>query len=138
MNLTTRVLPLMLLLLFSSAAMAQSDEALPEWDRLTHAQRETLVAPVRERWNAESPEQRVRMLQHAQRWKAMTPAQRRDARRGMHRFGDMSPQRRQEARALFEKMRTLEPQARAELRQRWQQMSPEERREWMQEQATPP
>ena len=135
MNLLTRALPLMLLLL-SSAAMAQSDDALPDWDRLTPTQREALVAPVRERWNAE-PTQRARMLRNAQRWKAMTPGQRREARQGMHRFRDMSPQRRQEARALFEKMRALEPQERAQLRERWQTMSPEERKQWMQHNATP-
>jgi len=136
MNLLTRALPL-LVLLVASAAMAQSDgEALPDWERLSPAQREALVAPVRERWNAE-PAQRARMLRHAQRWKALTPEQRLEARRGMHRFRDMTPQRRQEARALFEKMRALEPQEREDLRVRWQKMSPEERTQWMQRNPTP-
>ncbi len=135
MTLLTRAFPLMFLLL-SSAAMAQSDDALPDWDRLTAAQREALIAPVRERWNAE-PAQRARMLRNAQRWKTMTPDQRREARQGMHRFRDMSPQRRQEARALFEETRALEPQERAKLRERWKRMSPEERRQWMQQNAAP-
>ena len=41
--------------------------SLPDWDRLSPAQREAIVAVVRERWNG-NPGQRARMLQHAWAW----------------------------------------------------------------------
>lgn len=68
MKSTSRAL-LLLLMLAAVPALAQSGppNALPEWDRLTPAQRDELVAPLRERWNSE-PQQRTRMLRHAQRW----------------------------------------------------------------------
>src|SRR5690606_3598658 len=40
---------------------------LPQWDQLSEAQRATLIAPVRERWDAE-PGQREAMLERARRW----------------------------------------------------------------------
>jgi hypothetical protein len=81
------LLALALLLAAVSPATASEQATtapLPTWDKLTPAQRETLIAPLRERWNAE-PESRQRLLDHASRWKAMTPEQRKRARHGMHR-----------------------------------------------------
>lgn len=125
-----------LMVLACAPALAQPSQptALPAWDQLTAAQRETLVAPLRERWNTE-PEQRARMLRHSQRWKAMTPEQRRAAHSGMRRFQGMSPQHRTEAKALFDTMRSLPPAERVRLRQQWKQMTPQQRREWVQAQA---
>ena len=60
-----------------AGAPARSATALPEWDKLTPAQREAVIAVVRERWNSK-PGERERMLQHAQRWRQMTPEQRRE------------------------------------------------------------
>lgn len=108
---------------------------LPSWDKLTPAQRETLIAPVRERWNAE-PESRHRMLNHATRWQAMTPEQRKRARHGMHRWQEMRPEQREEMRALFARMRTLDPEGRQALKAKWRQMTPEQRAEWVK--ANPP
>lgn len=118
-----------------AGASGQAGAPLPAWDKLTPAQRETLIAPIRERWNAE-PENRPRMLHHAERWKAMTPEQRKRARHGMHRWQEMPPAQREQMRALFEKMRTLDPEARAALKARWRQMTPEQRAEWLK--ANPP
>jgi Protein of unknown function (DUF3106) len=42
----------------------------PEWERLSPAQREAVIAVVRDRWNS-NPRQRARMLQHAERWQRM-------------------------------------------------------------------
>lgn len=115
-------------------ALAQSGTStiLPEWDQLSEQQRDALLAPVRDRWNHE-PSQRSRMLEHAQRWQSMTPEQRQEARKGMRRFSNMEPQQRQEARALFARMRTLDPAQREKLREQWKQMTPEQRRQWVEQ-----
>lgn len=121
------------LLLMAGNALAQSapPPSLPDWDKLTPQQREALVAPVRERWNAD-PTERARMLEHAQRWKTMTPEQRKQARKGMRRFEGMNHQQREEARALFQHMKGLSPEQRDRLRNDWKKMTPEQRRIWVQ------
>lgn len=134
---TTASLSLTLgLLLIAGNALAQSSPAppLPDWDKLTPQQREALIAPVRERWNAD-PGERPRMLEHAKRWKTMTPEERRQARKGMRRFEGMNPQQREEARALFVRMKELNPQQREQLRGEWKKMTPEQRRTWVQKNA---
>ena len=127
--------PLLLGLLFAAGgAFAQTAPTppLPEWDKLSPQQREALIAPVRERWNSEV-EQRPRLLEHAQRWNRMTPEQRKQAHKGMRRFEGMNPHQREEARALFERMQHMTPEARKQLREEWQQMTPEQRRAWVQQ-----
>ena len=124
------------LLLLAGNALAQSTPAqpLPEWEKLTSQQREALIAPVRERWNSD-PDDRPRMLEHAQRWKSMTPEQRRQARKGMRRFEGMNPHQREEARVLFLRMKDLPPEQRKKLREDWKNMTPEQRRVWIQKNA---
>ena len=124
---------LLSLLLLSGQVLAQSQPAatLPEWDKLTPQQREALIAPVRERWNSE-PAERARMLERAQHWKSFSPHERGQARKGMRRFENMTPQQREEARALFERMRQMPPEERKKLREEWSQMTPEQRRAWVQ------
>ncbi len=109
---------------------AQNAPQPPEWERLSPAQREAIVAVVRERWNS-NPRERGRMLEHAERWQRMTPEQRRSAEEGKRRWEQMSPEQRKEARAAFERGRGLPPAERAELRERLKAMTPEERREWL-------
>lgn len=109
---------------------------LPAWEQLDAAQREALIAPVRDRWNAE-PDKRTRMLRHAQRWQHMTPEQRRDAHHGMERWQDMSPEHRDEARALYRHLRALPPAERDALRAHWRTMTPEQRRSWLQDNPAP-
>ena len=109
---------------------AQNAPQPPEWERLSSAQRDAIIAVVRERWNS-NPRERGRMLQHAERWQRMTPEQRRSAEEGKRRWEQMSPQQRKEARAAFELGRGLPPAERAELRERLKAMTPEERREWL-------
>lgn len=124
---------LLSLLLLSGQVLAQSQPAttLPEWDKLTPQQREALIAPVRERWNSE-PAERARMLERAQHWKSFSPHERGQARKGMRRFENMTPQQREEARALFDRMRQMPPEDRKKLREEWSQMTPEQRRTWVQ------
>lgn len=123
------------LLLICASAPAAAQQQLPEWDQLTPAQRETLIAPLRDRWNA-SPERRQRSYDHARSWQQMTPEQREQARRGMHRFENMSPGQRRDAQALFDKMRGMDKDQRQQLREQWNKMSVEQRRQWVE--ANPP
>jgi hypothetical protein len=120
---------------FIGAAQAQDTShpstPLPAWEQMTPAQREELIAPMRDRWNRAPQEDRQRMFDHARRWRMMTPEQRREARKGMHRWEKMDPQKREQARALFERMRTMNPEQRKALRAQWQSMSPEQRRQWI-------
>ena len=111
-------------------AATATTTAMPAWEQLTQAQRDLLVAPIRERWNG-NPDERARMYQHAQRWQQMTPAQRGRARHGMRRWEHMDPRKREEMRALFEKMRTMTPQQRHALRDQWHAMTAEQREAWM-------
>lgn len=124
------------LVLLGSAlpARAQVDPALPDWDHLSTAQRELIVAPTRERWNT-SPDDRPRMLHHAERWRAMTPQQRAQARHGLDRFQTMTPEQREQARAAFEQFRGMAPQDRHALRQKLRAMTPEQRDAWLKSHA---
>lgn len=120
---------------FAGAANAQTAAPLPAWEQLTPTQRELLIAPIRERWNA-NPAGRTRIYEHAQRWQSMTPEQRTRARHGLHRWERMDPAQREQMRALFEKMRSMTPAQRSTLRDQWHTMTPEQRRAWVQ--ANPP
>lgn len=102
----------------------------PQWEQLSPAQREMVIAVLRDRWN-DNPRDRARMLKHAERWKTMTPEQRRKAHRGMHRWASMKPEERQRMRALYDESKGMSPQEREALRQKLQAMTPEQRREWL-------
>ena len=112
-------------LLWTGQALAQQaapSAPLPEWEKLTPQQRETLIAPLRDRWNGD-PQGRPRMMEHGRRWQQMTPEQRAQARRGMHRFEHMNPEQRDRARALFLRMREMPPEQREKLRDDWKKMT---------------
>ncbi len=110
--------------------IAQGPGTMPTWDALNQQQRDSLVAPLRDRWDA-NPEQRPEMLQRAERWQQMTPEQRRQGRKGMQRWKDMSPEARDQMRALHGTLRALPDAERAALRERWKAMTPEQRRAWV-------
>lgn len=128
---------LLLASLWATPAFAQETArpAHPEWEQLSTAERDLLVAPVRERWNG-NPDQRARMLEHARRWQAMTPEQRQRAHHGMKRWSHMDAEKRAEARALFGRMRHMSPEQRKALREQWHAMTPEQRKAWIE--ANPP
>ncbi len=135
-----RAIPILAIALFvllpcaASASPPQPAEdasaAMPEWEQLTPAQRETLIAPLRARWD-DNPGHRTRMYRHAQRWQDMTPEQRERAHRGMKRWKHMAPEQQAQARALFGTMRTMTPEQRDALRRQWHDMTPEQRRLWV-------
>ena len=110
-------------------ATVATPAALPNWDRLSSAQREQLIAPVRQRWEAE-PAQRARMLERAGDWQRMTPDQRQRAHRGVKRWEHLNPEQRAQMRALFGQMHGLSPERRSALKAQWRQMTPEQRRVW--------
>ncbi|MEN5426058.1 DUF3106 domain-containing protein [Stenotrophomonas pennii] len=136
--LPSRLLPVLLALLSVGGAAFAQEAAPPAWEQLTPAQRDALVAPLRDRWNSAPPAHRQRMLQHGQRWQSMTPEQRDQARKGMRRFDGMTPEQREQARALFAKMRGMTPEQRTELRARWGTMSNDQRRQWVRDTPPPP
>ena len=111
-------------------------DAMPAWDQLTPAQRELLIAPVRDRWNRE-PEKRERFMEYAKRWKAMPQPQRERARHGMQRWEGMTPEQREQARALFHAVRGLDKDARGEFMEKWRQMTPQQRTDWVKTHPAP-
>ena len=115
---------------------ADAAAPLPAWEQLTPAQREQLIAPVRERWNAE-PAQRARMLAHAERWRQLTPEQRKRAHRGVDRWQHMPPEQREQMRAVFAHVRALPETERRAFMARWQAMTPEQKRAWAQAHPAP-
>lgn len=132
---TRLFLPILCLgLLWAGQALAQSTAPanLPEWEKLTPQQRETLIAPIRDRWNGD-PGGRARMFEHGRRWQQMTPEQRAQARRGMKRFEHMNPDQRERAKALFFQMREMSPEQREKLGEEWKRMTPEQRRAWLEQ-----
>ena len=132
------LLPYLLLplLLLCASAPAVAQQQLPEWAQLTPAQRETLSAPIRDRWNA-SPERRQRSYEHARSWQQMTPEQREQARRGMHRFENMSPDQRRDAQALFDKMRGMDKDQRKAFMAQWRQKTPQQKTDWLKAHPAP-
>ena len=133
------ILALALAMLLPCTAMASPPQPAqdttatrPAWDDLTAQQRETLIAPLRARWD-DNPDQRDRMYEHAQRWQHMTPDQRKRAHRGMNRWKHMGPEQREQARALFGKMRGMSKEDRDALRSQWHDMTQEQRRQWVEQ-----
>ena len=129
-----RLLLALVLLLVPAFAMAQDKpvaaQPLPEWDQLTSAQRDELIAPLRDRWN-NSPDERTRMYERAKRWKAMPVDTRQRARHGMQRWEKMSPEQRQHAQALFHAMGHMDEGERKDFLAKWHAMTPQQRNDWV-------
>lgn len=142
--------------LLSGTAFAQraAEPPLPAWEQLSQAERDALVAPMRERWDA-NPDERARMMERARRWHAMPPGLRDRAHRGMKRWERMDPAKRAEMQALFQRtrdmprqqkretyalyhaMRGMTPAQRDTLKQQWAAMTGEQRAQWMRDNAPP-
>ena len=122
----------------ATAPPASTQPAPPAWEQLSNADRETLIAPLRDRWNSADADKRQHMLAHAREWRTMTPEQRRAAHDGMKRWSNLSPEQRDHARALFQQMRTMDPDQRRALREQWRSMTPEERKAWIDAHPVPP
>lgn len=130
-------------LLLSGAALVpasaqQASAPLADWESLTPAQRDTLVGPLRTRWDEASPEERTRLWQHAHRWQSLTPEQRSAARKGAQRWEHMSPHKRDRAMRMFNITRSMTDEQRRAFKQQWRQMTPEQRRAWLDRHSPPP
>ena len=138
MNRTIRA-AVLALALWPAFAFAQAQPAAvqyPEWEQLTPAQRDALIAPLRERWNS-NPGERARMIERAQRWKTMPRDQRDRARHGMQRWEHMSPEQRTEARALFHAMRDMDKDQRKAFLADWRQRTPQQKADWLKAHPAP-
>ena len=138
MNRTIR-LTILALALWPAFAFAQSaavPNQYPEWDQLTQAQRDALVAPLRERWNRNTDE-RARMAERAQRWQSMPRDQRERAGHGMQRWEHMTPEQRSEARALFHAMRGMDKDQRKAFMAQWRQKTPQQKTDWLKAHPAP-
>ncbi len=132
------LLPLALAIALPAAAQsATGDAQLPAWEQLTDAQREALIAPIRQRWN-DHPDKRGHMLAHAERWRDMGPEQRERARHGAERWRQLDPEKREAMRALYARMHALPEAERQALREQWGKMTPEQRRAWVKANPAPP
>ena len=129
-----RPLLVLVLLLAPMFAMAQEKPAttppLPEWNQLTSAQRDVLIAPLRDRWNS-SPDERTRLYERARRWKSMPTDTRQRAHHGMQRWEKMSPEQRQHAQVLFHAMRDMDKAEREAFLSKWRAMTPQQRNDWV-------
>ncbi len=134
-----RLVLALFLLVAPTLAMAQDKPAatpLPEWDQLTTAQRDELIAPLRERWNS-SPDERTRLYERALRWKTMPTDTRQRAHHGMQRWEKMSPEQRQYAQALFHAMRNMDKAEREAFLAKWRAMTPQQHSAWVKAHPAP-
>lgn len=113
-------------------AQSSASKPLPAWEQLTPEQRDLLIAPIRERWNT-NPDNRARFYGNAQSWRQLNPQQRSSAHNGQRRWEQMEPEKREQMRALYHQMRNLSTEQRDALTRQWGEMSPEQRRAWVQE-----
>lgn len=107
--------------------------AVPDWAQLTPAQQQAL-APLRETWDTLPASRRVMALERAERrarWEAMTPEQRERMREGMRNYRDLPPPLREKMRESMRALHALPDAERKALRARWRQLSPEQRRAWL-------
>ena len=132
-------LAVLVLALLPALAFAQQQSTTtqyPEWDQLSQAQRDAIIAPLRERWNA-NPGERATMVERANRWQAMPRDQRDRARHGMQRWEHMSPEKRNEARALYHAMRGMDKERREAFLSDWRKKSPQQKAEWLKAHPAP-
>jgi len=125
-------------LLLATAISAYAQTPLPDWEHLTAEQREHLTAPLRDRWDSASPEQRARMLARAGRWQQMAPEERTRISATIGRWQNLPPGRRHELHALFHHLRTLGESERDAFMARWTAMSAEQREQWARAHPAPP
>lgn len=108
--------------------------SVPSWDELNPSQQQAL-GRLRAEWDQLPASRRVRALEWVERkarWDAMTPEQREKLRAGARNFRDLPPELREKMRASLRAMQALPEDERRALRQRWHELSPEQRRAWLQ------
>lgn len=107
--------------------------SVPTWAQLSPDQQKAL-ASMQARWDEMPASRRVmalERLERRQRWEAMTPEQREKIREGMRNFHDLPPEMKDRMRASMQALRALPEDQRRTLFERWRQLSPEQRRAWL-------
>lgn len=106
---------------------------VPAWSELSPAQQQQLEH-LRTTWDNLPASRRVHALERLERharWEAMTPEQRERLREGARNFHDLPPELRAKMRASLQATRALPDDERRRLFERWHQLSPEQRRTWL-------
>ena len=101
------------------------------WDSLAPDKQQAL-ARGSQRWIGMSPEQRAGAQQRFKQWRALPPEQRQIIRQRWQQFRALPPQEQQRIREQFSRFHQLPPERREELRRQWRQMTPQQRRGFMQ------
>jgi hypothetical protein len=106
---------------------------VPTWAQLTPEQQRQLDH-LREHWDRMPASRRVHALERLERharWQALTPEQRERLRDGARNFRELPPELREKMRASLQATRELPEAERRRLFDRWHQLSPEQRRAWL-------
>jgi hypothetical protein len=101
------------------------------WDSLP-AEKQQSLARGSQRWINMSPEQRSGAQERFKQWRALPPEQRQVIRQRWQQFKALPPQEQQRIRQQVSRFRQLPPERREELRRQWRQMTPQQRRGFMQ------
>ena len=124
----------LLLALAAQAAFAAETPPgvrVPAWGDLT-AQQQQDLAPFAGRWDRMPASRRVLVLERYQRWSRLPPERQAQVRAGERIFHEMSPAQRERMRRAFRAVRALPPDQQQRLRAIWRDMSPQQRRDWLQ------
>ena len=103
---------------------------VPAWHELTPTQQRDLAA-FAGRWDGLPASRRVAILERWQRWQSVPPEQRETLRRGERNFQSMSPPLRAQMRRSLAAIAELPPDEQRRLRRIWRELSPQQRREWL-------
>jgi hypothetical protein len=126
---------LLVLMAFATATQATPGAVpegvkVPAWSELSEQQK-TDLARFSGHWDRMPASRRVQILERYEHWRAL-PEDRREAMRGgVQNFREMSPEQRQKMRRSLQLLKSLPPERQRALRERWQRMSPQQRREWL-------
>jgi Protein of unknown function (DUF3106) len=101
------------------------------WDSLPPDKQQALARGSL-RWIGMSAQQRAGAQQRFQQWRALPPEQRQLIRQRWQQFRSLPPQEQQHIREQFSRFHQLPPERREQLRQQWRQMTPQQRRGFMQ------
>ena len=104
--------------------------SVPSWHELTPTQQRDL-APFADRWDGLPASRRVAILERWQRWQSVPPAQRETLQRGERNFLSLSPRLREQMRRSLAAVAELPPEEQRRLRRLWRELSPQERRQWL-------
>jgi hypothetical protein len=102
-----------------------------KWNSLP-PERQQSLAKGSQRWLSMTPEQRSSAQQRFQQWRSLPPEQRQQLRQRWQQFKSLPPEQQQRVREQFRRFHQMPLEQRQELRKQWRQMSPEQRRRWIQ------